>query len=136
MDNETYLLMFQFGFFVLVVESALKAVFSTAMFNKVFSKTSMAGQYISKPLFGIIVSLILCWQAQFDILSRVTDTELTNIGIVLTGLAISRGSNGLADFLKRRKNLKDAISSVEVETIKNGDGNSNNNSKGIKSKKI
>ena len=123
MSNEMYLILFKFGFFMLVTESGLKAVFSTQIFSKIFAKKSMLGQYVSKPLFSIIVSVFLCFQTKFDILSQVTETEITNIGVVLTGLAISRGSNGLSDLLKRRKELKQALSNMEIETVKkNGNG--------------
>ncbi len=123
MDDGTYTIMFTFGFYMLVVESGLKAVFSTQIFNKIFSKKAMLGQYVSKPLFSIGVGILLCWRSGFDVLSEITGTELTNIGVILTGLAVSRGSGGLSDFLARRRELKQALSSMEVETIKkNGNG--------------
>ncbi len=119
MDNEMYRIFFQFGFFCLIIESALKAVFSTRAYIK-YVKNGGVGEYISKPMFAMIVSLTLCWQSQFDILSKVLETDISTIGIILTGLACSRGSNGLSDVLRRRKVLKDALSNVEVDTIKNG----------------
>ena len=117
--NDMYAILAQMVFFALVVESGLKAFFSVKIVDKYILKGTI-GEYISKPMFAIIVSIILCFNLRFDILSELVSGEVSNIGIVLTALTISRGSNGIADFLARRKKMKDLLAEVEAETIKNG----------------
>ncbi len=117
--NDVYLIFAQMGLFALVIESALKAFFSVKIVDKYILKGTI-GDYISKPLFAIIVSLVLCFNLRFDILSELVNGEVSNIGIILTALTVSRGSNGFAEFMERRKKMKELLDDVKVEQIKNG----------------
>jgi len=120
-NSEIYKILLQFGMIALVVESALKSLFSTQAFKK-YILEGFVGEYISKPTFAIGASLLLCYQTNFDILGKLTDSATSDIGIILTALIVSRGSGGFADFLRNRKKIKEALNNAEVIKIENGNG--------------
>ena len=117
--NDVYTIIAQMALFALVIESSLRAFFSIKAVDKFILKGTV-GDYVSKPIFAILVSMLLCFNLKFDIFSELVNGPVSSIGIVLTALTVSRGSNGFSDFLSRRKKMKDLLAEVEAETIKNG----------------
>jgi len=116
--NDVYLILLQVGVLAISIETALKAVFATKAYKK-FVENSVIGEFLSKPTIAIVASLILCYSIEYDFISKILQVKGTDIGIILTALLISRGSNGIADFLNRRKRIKDALARAQEENIKN-----------------
>lgn len=115
-------LLLTYALITLFVEGALTAIFTLKAYKR-FEQTVMS-EAINKRTISIMISVLACWQLKYDFLQVIVNSGATEItttwtwtGVILTGLAVSRGSNGLSDFFERRKLMKDAFVQKHIEDV-------------------
>lgn len=85
-----------------VVERALTIVFENNFYEATLSKLHI------KPLFAFIVSFVICYYWEFDVLSIIlVKSSMTSFGYVITAAVIAGGSKGALQLLRNVRMLKE-----------------------------